>query len=210
MSYVYASEPPTKGKVLLHTSGGDLEIELWPKESPIACRNFVQLCLEGYYNNTLFHRIIKKFVLQGGDPTGTGTGGESIYSKPFQSEFHSRLKFSHRGLLAMAPASPHENKSQFFFTLDATEELTGKNTIFGRCVGDTIFNLLKLGELETDADDRPLYPAKIIKTTVLANPFDDIVPRETEESRMKRATETKRLLDLENDRKIKPKMYFII
>jgi peptidyl-prolyl cis-trans isomerase SDCCAG10 len=145
MSYVYTSEPPTKGKILLHTSAGDLEVELWPKEAPLACRNFVQLCMEGYYDNLLFHRIVKKFIIQGGDPTGTGQGGESIYGKPFRDEFHSRLRFSHRGLLGMATEGPHTNKSQFFMTLDATEELTMKNTIFGKVVGDTIFNLLKLG-----------------------------------------------------------------
>jgi peptidyl-prolyl cis-trans isomerase SDCCAG10 len=71
---VYALEPATNGKVLLKTSVGDIDIELWPKESPKACRNFIQLCLEGYYDNTIFHRIVKDFIVQGGDPTGTGFG----------------------------------------------------------------------------------------------------------------------------------------
>jgi peptidyl-prolyl cis-trans isomerase SDCCAG10 len=145
MSYVYTSEPPTKGKILLHTSAGDLEIELFSKEAPVACRNFVQLCMEGYYDNTLFHRLVSKFIIQGGDPTGTGTGGESIYGKEFRDEFHSRLRFTHRGLLGMANEGSNTNRSQFFMTLDVTEELTMKNTIFGKVVGDTIFNLLKLG-----------------------------------------------------------------
>ena len=79
MSSVYATEPPTKGKVLLHTSYGDIDIELWPLEAPRAVRNFTQLAMEGYYDNTIFHRIIDKFMIQGGDPTGTGQGGESIY-----------------------------------------------------------------------------------------------------------------------------------
>ena len=74
MSSVYVSEPPTKGKVILTTTYGPLDIELWPKEAPKAVRNFVQLCLEGYYDKTIFHRIIKGFLVQGGDPTGTGTG----------------------------------------------------------------------------------------------------------------------------------------
>lgn len=78
MSTVYVLEPPTRGKVVLNTTCGPLDIELWPKEAPKAVRNFVQLCLEGYYDNTIFHRIIKDFIVQGGDPTGSGTG-EYIY-----------------------------------------------------------------------------------------------------------------------------------
>lgn len=74
MSTIYVLEPPTKGKVVLDTTHGPLDIELWPKEAPKAVRNFVQLCLEGYYDNTIFHRIIKSFLIQGGDPTGSGTG----------------------------------------------------------------------------------------------------------------------------------------
>lgn len=74
MSTIYVLEPPTKGKVILTTNYGPLDIELWPKEAPKAVRNFVQLCLEGYYDNTVFHRIIKSFLIQGGDPTGTGKG----------------------------------------------------------------------------------------------------------------------------------------
>lgn len=74
MSSIYVSEPPTKGKVILHTNYGPLDIELWPKEAPKAVRNFVQLCVDGYYDGTIFHRIIKSFMVQGGDPTGTGTG----------------------------------------------------------------------------------------------------------------------------------------
>lgn len=101
MSNVYAQEPPTSGKVVLITSHGEIEIELWTKEIPKACKNFLQLCLEGYYDNTIFHRLIPGFMIQGGDPTGTGTGGDSIYGKPFNDEFHQRLKFSHRGIVAM-------------------------------------------------------------------------------------------------------------
>ncbi|KAJ1327275.1 hypothetical protein BSLG_010617 [Batrachochytrium salamandrivorans] len=145
MSYAYSTEPPTKGKVILHTTVGELEIELWPKEAPKACRNFLQLCLEGFYDNTIFHRVVPDFIAQGGDPTGTGLGGESIYGGPFQDEYHTRLRFTHRGLLAMANTGPNSNRSQFFFTLGKTEELNRQNTIFGKIVGDTIYNLLKIG-----------------------------------------------------------------
>ncbi|XP_077245334.1 cyclophilin-like peptidyl-prolyl cis-trans isomerase family protein [Tasmannia lanceolata] len=179
MSSIYVSEPPTKGKVVLKTSHGPIDIELWPKEAPKSVRNFVQLCLESYYDNSIFHRIIKSFLIQGGDPTGTGTGGESIYGSAFSDEFHSRLRFSHRGLVACANAgSPHSNGSQFFISLDRCDWLDRKNTIFGKVTGDSIFNLLRLGEVETDKNDQPLNPApRIISVEVLWNPFDDIVPR---------------------------------
>lgn len=179
MSSIYVLEPPTKGKVILNTTVGPLDIELWAKETPKAVRNFVQLCLEGYYNNTIFHRIIKTFMVQGGDSTGTGSGGESIYGAPFADEIHSRLRFKHRGLVACANAGdPNSNNSQFFFTLDRCDWLDRKHTIFGKVTGESIFNLLKLGDIETDKDDRPIdSPPKIISVEVLWNPFDDIIPR---------------------------------
>ncbi|KAG6556057.1 hypothetical protein Mapa_001998 [Marchantia paleacea] len=178
MSSIYVLEPPTKGKVLLNTSLGQLDFELWPKEAPKAVRNFVQLCLEGYYDNTFFHRIIKTFMIQGGDPTGSGTGGDTIYGEPFADEFHSRLRFNHRGLVACANAgSANSNNSQFFMTLDRCDWLDKKHTIFGKVTGETIYNLIKIGEVETDKEDRPLDPPKILSVEVLWNPFDDIVPR---------------------------------
>lgn len=76
-------EPNTIGKIKLETNYGPIDIELWSEQAPLACRNFIQLCLEGYYDKTIFHRIIKGFIVQGGDPSGIGTGGESIYGKPF-------------------------------------------------------------------------------------------------------------------------------
>ena len=99
---VYANQPTTKGKVVLHTTVGPLDVELWSKEAPLACRNFVQLCMEGYYDGVVFHRVIHDFMAQTGDPTGTGLGGESVYGATFKDEFHGRLRFTHRGLLGMA------------------------------------------------------------------------------------------------------------
>ncbi|KAG7132705.1 Peptidyl-prolyl isomerase CWC27 like protein [Verticillium longisporum] len=168
MSAIYNLEPQPTASAILHTTQGDLSVELWAKQAPLTCRNFLQLALDGYYDNTIFHRLIPGFILQGGDPTGTGNGGESIYDGGpfsdeldpwpmderrgqnagptgvcFKDEFHSRLKFNRRGLLGMANESkPDTNGSQFFFTLDQTEELTNKNTLFGRIMGDTIYNLL--------------------------------------------------------------------
>lgn len=179
MSSIYVSEPPTKGKVVLQTNYGALDIELWPKEAPKAVRNFVQLCVDGYYDGTIFHRIIKSFMVQGGDPTGTGTGGESIYGGTFSDEFHSRLRFSHRGIVACANSnSPNTNGSQFFITLDRCDWLDRKHTIFGKVTGDSLYNLLNFGDIETDKDDRPVdSPPKILSVEVLWNPFDDVFPR---------------------------------
>ncbi|NXA11933.1 CWC27 protein, partial [Sapayoa aenigma] len=177
MSNIYIQEPPTNGKVLLRTTAGEIDIELWSKEAPKACRNFIQLCMEEYYNNTIFHRVVPGFIVQGGDPTGTGSGGESVYGAPFKDEFHSRLRFNRRGLVAMANAGPHDNGSQFFFTLGRADELNNKHTIFGKVTGDTIYNMLRLAEVEVDREERPLSPHKIRSSEVLFNPFDDIVPR---------------------------------
>ncbi|CAH1642955.1 unnamed protein product [Spodoptera littoralis] len=177
MSNIYIQEPPALGKVLLKTTAGEIDIELWTKEAPKACRNFIQLCMEGYYNGTIFHRVIPGFIVQGGDPNGDGTGGESIYGAPFKDEFHSRLRFNRRGLVGSANAGKDDNGSQFFFTLAATPELQNKHTIFGKVTGETIYNVLKLSEGLIGPDDRPDHPHKITSTTVLINPFTDIVPR---------------------------------
>ncbi|OQS03624.1 peptidyl-prolyl isomerase CWC27 [Thraustotheca clavata] len=178
MSSIYITEPDTEGKVLMRTSFGEIDIELWPKQAPKAVRNFIQLALEHYYDNTLFHRLIANFMIQGGDPTGTGDGGESIYGAPFADEFHSRLRFNHRGLLAMANSNkPNTNQSQFFFTLDKCDFLDRKHTIFGKVTGNTIFNLLTVNDVETGRDERPLHPLKLLSIEVLWNPFEDIVPR---------------------------------
>lgn len=163
---------------MLKTSRGELDIELWPREAPLAVRNFVQLCLEGYYDNTRFHRIIRNYLIQGGDPTGTGQGGQSIYGKPFKDEFHSRLKFTHRGIVACANENtPDSNGAQFFITLDRATHLQKKATIFGKVVGDTVFNLNRFNDVETDSQDRPIDSVTIEKAEVLINPFDDIRPR---------------------------------
>ncbi|KAF7562434.1 hypothetical protein G7046_g1701 [Stylonectria norvegica] len=204
MSAIYNLEPQPTASVIFHTSRGEISVELFAKQTPLTSRNFLQLALDGYYDNTVFHRLIPGFIVQGGDPTGTGNGGESIYDGGafsgdldpwpmdqrvgknagptginFKDEFHSRLKFNRRGLLAMANESrPDTNGSQFFFTLDKTEELTGKNTLFGRVADDTIYNLAKIGESEVDeATERPVYAIKIERIEILVNPFEDMKKR---------------------------------
>ncbi|KAK0562039.1 Peptidyl-prolyl isomerase cwc27 [Tilletia horrida] len=186
MANIYVKEPPTSGKIRLVTSKGNVDIELWANEAPKACRNIIGLALEGYYDNSPFHRIVPEFIIQTGDPTGTGMGGESFYGEPFPDEIHQRLRFTRRGIVACANSNePGTNESQFFITLDSTPELQNKHTIFGRIEGPTIYNVLALADVEMRADepDRPVYPPKLLTVEVLDNPFDDIVPRITREER---------------------------
>merc|ERR1719282_1916195 len=100
--------------ILLETTLGELVVELYWKHAPMTCRNFAELARRGYYNNTIFHRIIKDFMIQGGDPTGTGRGGQSIYGGKFKDEIHKGLKHSGAGILSMANSGPNSNGSQFF------------------------------------------------------------------------------------------------
>ena len=183
MSTSYNLEPNPTAKVIFKTTTGDLLLELFAKQTPIASRNFLQLCLDGYYDNTIFHRLVPDFIIQGGDPTGTGSGGQSSHDggAPFEDEFHSRLRFNRRGLLGMANSgSKNDNGSQFFLTLGKAEELNGKNTMFGRIEGNTIYNLMKMGEaelVEGEDSERPLYPTRVTGTEVLVNPFEDMINR---------------------------------
>ncbi|KAL6720283.1 Peptidyl-prolyl isomerase cwc27 [Lecanora helva] len=183
MSALYNLEPQPTAKVLLNTTSGDLILELFAKQTPLASRSFLQHCIDGYYEGTIFHRLVPGFILQGGDPTGTGHGGEAVYpGGVFEDEFHSRLKFNRRGLLGMANGGgKNDNGSQFFLTLGETRELQDKHTMFGRIVGDTIYNLMKMGEADlqdVEGGERPLYPTKILGCEVLVNPFDDMIRRE--------------------------------
>ena len=173
----YVSEPPTCGKVILHTSMGDIHIEFWAKEAPRSVHNFLQLCLEGYYSGCIFHRVLPGILIQTGDPTGTGQGGDSVYPGGFNDEFHSRLKFNHRGLVAWANGRRNDNRSQFFITLDKTPWLEGRHTIFGKVTGNSVYTAVKIGESEVGKDDRPVTPPVILGAEVIANPFPDIVPR---------------------------------
>ncbi|KAG6331514.1 hypothetical protein ID866_7578 [Astraeus odoratus] len=158
------------------------------QETPKACRNFIALALEGTGASSVDcvacltprSRIVPGFLVQTGDRTGTGAGGESFYGEPFEDEVHPRLRFAHRGLVGMANSGKkNTNDSQFFITLDRADELHGKHTLFGRVVGDTLYNALKIGEMEIDENERPVYPPKILSVSVVDNPFPDIVPRIT-------------------------------
>ncbi len=116
---------------VLHTNYGDIHIRLFPNKAPKAVENFVTHSRNGYYNSTIFHRVIRKFMIQGGDPLGDGTGGESIWGNEFEDEF-SDLKHDKPYTVSMANAGPGTNASQFFITTEKTAWLDGKHTIFGR------------------------------------------------------------------------------
>ncbi|XP_030856393.1 RING-type E3 ubiquitin-protein ligase PPIL2 [Strongylocentrotus purpuratus] len=172
-----------KGYVRMNTNKGTLNIELRCDLVTKTCENFIQLCAKGYYNGTKFHRLIKNFMIQGGDPTGTGTGGESIWEKPFEDDFKPNLSHTGRGILSMANSGPNTNKSQFFITFRSCKYLDEKHTIFGSVVGglDTLTNMEKI---ETDKKDRPLEDIVIQDTVVFVNPYEE-VDKEISEERLK-------------------------
>ena len=181
MSELYTSEPPTSGKVIVETNYGNIDIELFTLEAPKSCRNFIQHCLNKYYNGCIFFKIFKNFMIQTGDPTNTGNGGESIYHEDFRDELHSRLKFSHRGIVAMANKNkPNSNGSQFFITLDKCSEMDKKYTIFGKVTGPTFFNAVTISNLSANEDGVPSMKdeekPRITNTQVVINPFKDLKP----------------------------------
>lgn len=152
-------------RVTLETTIGSFTVELYYKHAPKTCRNFIELARKGYYNNVVFHRIIKEFMIQGGDPTGTGRGGESYYGRKFEDEITRDLKHTGAGILSMANSGPNTNGSQFFITLAPTPWLDGKHTIFGR-ICDGMANIKRLGTVQCDKMDKPLHEVKILRATI--------------------------------------------
>ncbi len=160
-SSLYAQEA-SNPHVILETSQGNIELELYPKIAPKAVKNFIELSEKGYYNGTIFHRVIKRFMIQGGDPTGTGRGGESIYGGIFDNEHKPNVVFDKPGILAMANAGPNTNGSQFFITTVVTPHLNGGYTIFGKVVSG--FDVVKkIENTKVGRGDRPEVEQKIIK-----------------------------------------------
>jgi len=155
---------------VLETTKGNIEIELRDDLAPKTVENFSTHIKNGYYNGLIFHRIIKNFMIQGGDPTGTGRGGESIWGGKFQDEFNAKAMFNKVGILAMANAGPNTNGSQFFITTAKTPWLNGKHTIFGYIKGKNSFQVLKeLENVPTSGrygGNRPIKEEKIIKAYI--------------------------------------------
>lgn len=145
---------------------GKIAVELFPKEAPDTVANFLKLVEKGYYDGVLFHRVIPKFMVQTGDPTGTGRGGPGW---TILDEFHPKLKHSKAGILSMANAGPDTGGSQFFITLAATPHLDNRHAIFGQVIeGQDV--VVKIGDSPRDGSDRPRTPVKMEKVT-LAQPL---------------------------------------
>ena len=156
---------PKNPIVTIETNMGNITIALKPDVAPKAVENFLQLAKKDYYNDVIFHRVIKGFMIQGGDPTGTGRGGESVYGKPFEDEFSPTLSFTKPGILAMANAGPKTNGSQFFITTAATPWLNNRHTIFGEVI-EGYSTVQKIENTAVNGQDKPLTPVKILKITL--------------------------------------------
>ncbi len=165
-SLTQAQEPNVKSTtVVLETNQGNIELTLFADKAPKTVENFVGLVKKGYYNGLIFHRVIKGFMIQGGDPTGTGSGGGSLWGGDFADEINPDLTFDKPGILAMANRGPDTNGSQFFITTAATTWLNGHHTIFGQVTqGYDIVS--KIESTPTGQGDRPVQDQKILKAYV--------------------------------------------
>lgn len=151
--------------VILETNQGEIEIKLMPKVAPKACENFTELVRQGYYDGIIFHRVIKKFMIQGGDPEGTGRGGSSIWGEPFEDEINSDVVFDRSGLVAMANSGPNTNGSQFFITTAKTPWLNMRHTIFGEVISG--YDVVeKIESAPADSFNRPIEEQIIIRAYI--------------------------------------------
>jgi cyclophilin family peptidyl-prolyl cis-trans isomerase len=144
------------------TTAGTFKVELFEDKAPITTKNFIDLIEKGFYNGTIFHRVIAGFMIQGGDPQGTGRGGPGYTIK---DEFHKELKHTGAGILSMANAGPNTGGSQFFVTLAATPWLDNKHAIFGK-VTEGMDIVEKIGGTKTGMADRPVQEQKINSVTL--------------------------------------------
>ncbi|MDP4191701.1 MAG: peptidylprolyl isomerase [Bacteroidota bacterium] len=178
--------PDSMTVATIKTKFGNIEIELYTKDAPKTCENFVGLSLAGYYNNVIFHRISKGYVLQGGDPSGSGAGGTSIYGATFEDELdpgsQSYKEGYQRGVVAMANRGPNTNSSQFFIMLADAPELPKNYTIFGKVIkGMNVVDKIASGKIIpklAPTDGKPVDPVameqvKIEKRTKKLNSIFD-------------------------------------
>ncbi len=152
---------------ILETSKGTIKARLFKDAAPKTVENFRSHIENGYYDGIRFHRVIKDFMIQGGDPTGTGRGGESIWGKPFEDECVAEKTFEQPGILAMANAGPNTNGSQFFITTAATPWLHMRHTIFGEVI-EGMDTVRAIEAVDTDRADLPLEPVEIKSTAIQA------------------------------------------
>eukprot|EP00795_Rhopilema_esculentum_P010209 gene10209-18890_t len=163
----------TARAVTLHTDLGDLKIELFCDETPKTCENFLALCASKYYDGCLFHRNIKGFMIQTGDPSGTGKGGKSIWGKKYEDEIIPHLKHNARGIISMANSGPNTNGSQFFIVYAKQPHLDMKYTVFARLI-DGFDVLDEFEKIPTNEKNyRPIEELRIKSITIHANPLAD-------------------------------------
>jgi peptidyl-prolyl cis-trans isomerase-like protein 2 len=163
-----------KGYMQILTNLGPLDLQIYCDYAPKTGENFLELCEKKYYNGTCFHRLVRNFVLQGGDPTGTGKGGDSIFGGNFNDEFHPKLTHDRPGILSMANSGKNTNKSQFFISLKACKHLDEKHSIFGEVVGGLVI-LEKINHIPCDAKEKPSKKIEILDTIVFTNPYRDAI-----------------------------------
>jgi peptidylprolyl isomerase len=149
-------------KVIFETNMGKITFILYPQIAPKAVENFVTHAQNGYYDGVIFHRVIKNFMIQSGDPTGSGRGGESIWKKDFEDEFKPGIVFDRAGILAMANRGRNTNGSQFFITTKPTPWLNGRHTIFGE-VEEGYKVIEEIENTKTDSRDKPIKEIKILR-----------------------------------------------
>eukprot|EP00041_Stephanoeca_diplocostata_P033204 m.1092089 g.1092089 ORF g.1092089 m.1092089 type:complete len:164 (-) comp24292_c0_seq11:4073-4564(-) len=160
--------------VTFHTDLGDLKVELFCDQVHKTCLNFLALCASNYYDGCLIHRNIKGFMMQTGDPTGTGKGGTSIWGKKFEDELVDNLKHNQRGILSMANSGPNTNGSQFFITYGKAAHLDRKYTVFGKLIdGFDTLDYIERAQVDA-ATNRPVNDIHIRSVTVHANPIADM------------------------------------
>ncbi|MCM8776137.1 MAG: peptidylprolyl isomerase [Candidatus Omnitrophica bacterium] len=152
-------------KIKMTTTFGDIDAELFKKEAPKTVDNFTKLAQKGFYDGIIFHRVIPDFMIQTGDPTGTGRGGPGYQ---FADEFSDQLRHDRPGVLSMANAGPNTNGSQFFITVKPTPWLDRKHSVFGR-VTKGMDVVEKIANTPRDAQDRPLQEVKMIRVEVVTN-----------------------------------------
>lgn len=147
---------------VFETNKGNFEIGLFTEKAPITTNNFIELVDSGFYNDLIFHRVIKGFMLQGGDPNGDGTGGPGYEIK---DEFHAELKHDSEGILSMANSGPNTGGSQFFITLAPTPWLDGKHAVFGKVISGMDV-IKKIENVQVGAQDKPVEDVIITKITI--------------------------------------------
>lgn len=191
-----------KGYVRLVTTHGNLNIELFCDQVPKTCENFLLLCRRRYYDDTLFHRSIRHFMIQGGDPLGDGTGGDSAWGAPFKDEFRPNLSHEGRGNLSMANSGKDTNRSQFFITFRSCKHLNNKHSLFGRVVGG-LETLDNMEAVETDSKDRPIEDIRLMSTVIFVDPFEEVDEQLKAEREAKREEEEKEREKKEAVQKVK-------